>query len=226
MPGSSRRMVILAAIAVAGVAAAPAALAEMSDDYARTAGGLTVYLGMIPAELVKGPMHGGVPAGVHEYHLVAAVFDATTNARVSTAAATAQVSGLGLAGMKKKLEAMEIAGTTTYGAFFNLPGRDLPSEYRSNEQAARRQLCLISSMTIAECAVKASRSGEQGIDKNRAASRCLTLLYRRLLRCWFRTFPISQMFNVCWSAKSARRCPHRLSWKSRLRSETGAQFET
>jgi len=70
-------------------------------------------------------MHGGIPTGPHEYHVIAAVFDAATGARVSDAAVTAQVSGLGLSGSRKKLEPMEIAGTTTFGGFFNLPDRDL-----------------------------------------------------------------------------------------------------
>lgn len=107
--------------------------AAAQNGGSKTNGGLTVYLGVVPAEIVKGPsphsaekpMHGRVPRGAHEYHVVAAVFDAATNARVSDAAVTAQVSGLGLSGGSKKLEPMEIAGTTTYGAFFDLPGRDL-----------------------------------------------------------------------------------------------------
>jgi|SRR6516165_647093 hypothetical protein len=99
----------------------------------KTKGGLTVYLGVVPAEIVKGPsshssdraMHGRIPRGPHEYHVVAALFDTASGARVSDAAVTAQISGLGLSGNSKKLEPMEIAGSTTYGAFFNLPGRDL-----------------------------------------------------------------------------------------------------
>ena len=99
----------------------------------KTSGGLTVYLGVVPAEIVKGPsphsaeqpMHGRIPRGPHEYHVVAAVFDAATGARVSDASVTARVSGLGLSGPSKKLEAMEITGARSYGAFFNLPGRDL-----------------------------------------------------------------------------------------------------
>lgn len=70
-------------------------------------------------------MHGRIPSGPHEYHVVAAIFDAATGARISDANVTAQVSGLGLSGTKKKLEPMEIAGTTTYGGFFDLPGFDL-----------------------------------------------------------------------------------------------------
>ena len=38
---------------------------------------------------------------------------------------TAQVSGLGLSGSEKKLEPMQIEGTTTYGGFVDLPGFDL-----------------------------------------------------------------------------------------------------
>lgn len=99
----------------------------------KTSGGLTVYLGVIPAEIVKGPgphsaekpMHGRIPSGEHEFHVVAALFDATNGTRVSDAAVTAQVSGLGLAGIRKQLETMQIVGTTTYGAFFKLPGRDM-----------------------------------------------------------------------------------------------------
>jgi hypothetical protein len=107
--------------------------AAAQDSFSRTAGGLTAYLGVMPAELTKGPpshipppeMHGGVPRGAHEFHIVVAIFDATSNSRISDAKVTAQVSGVGLSGSKKTLETMQINQTTTYGAFFNLPGRDL-----------------------------------------------------------------------------------------------------
>ena len=99
----------------------------------KLAGGLAVYVGVVPAEIVKGhpsghaeqTMHGGVPKGAHEYHVVAAVFDAASGARVSDAAVTAQISGLGLSGTKTTLDPMEIANTISYGGFFDLPGRDL-----------------------------------------------------------------------------------------------------
>jgi hypothetical protein len=99
----------------------------------KTSAGLTVYLGVVPAEIVKGPtphsaerpMHGRVPRGPHEYHVVAAIFDAATGTRVSDASVSAQLSGVGLSGERKNLEPMQISGTTTYGAFFSLPGRDL-----------------------------------------------------------------------------------------------------
>jgi hypothetical protein len=104
-----------------------------SDGPYKLAAGLAVYVGVVPAEIVKGhpsqhaekTMHGGVPKGAHLYHVVIAIFDATSGARVSDASVTAQVSGVGLAGARKKLDPMEIASTVTYGGYFDLPGRDL-----------------------------------------------------------------------------------------------------
>lgn len=103
------------------------------DTLYKTADGIAVYVGVVPAEIVKGPappagerpMHGGIPTGRLEYHIVAALFDANSGVRVEDATVKAQVSGLGLAGPSKTLERMEIAGTSTYGGFFNFPGRDL-----------------------------------------------------------------------------------------------------
>jgi len=109
-------------------------MAVAADDTPyKLAGGLAVYIGVVPAEIVRGhssqhaekTMHGGAPKGAHQYHVVAAVFDAASGVRVSDAAVTAQISGIGLSGTKKKLDPMEIASTVTYGGFFDLPGRDL-----------------------------------------------------------------------------------------------------
>jgi len=98
----------------------------------RAADGLTVYLGVVPAELVKGPsphsserpMHGGSPRGSHEHHIVVAIYDSNSNARITDATVTAKFLGLGLSGTQKTLEPMKIADSLTYGAFFDLT-RDL-----------------------------------------------------------------------------------------------------
>ncbi len=133
----------LVAMSVSLVPSTRAAMAAEDGQY-KTANGLAVYLGVVPAEIVKGPsphsaerpMHGRVPRGVHQYHVVVAIFDAATGARISHATATAQVSGLGLAGTKKKLDPMEIANTVTYGAFFDLPGLDLYTVRLTVERSA------------------------------------------------------------------------------------------
>lgn len=108
----------------------PASAAE--ENY-QVAHGLAVYLGVIPASIVRGhqewhpegAMHGGAPRGRYQYHIVVAVFDAKTGARVEKAQVTANVSGLGHVGAQNiELESMLIAGTVTYGNFVELSGND------------------------------------------------------------------------------------------------------
>lgn len=107
------------------------ASAEQDDNY-KVAQGLGIYLGVLPAGIVRGhpdshaeaTMHG-IRRGGHEYHIIIAAFDATTGARVENAKVVATVSGLGHVGQNSlELEPMAIAGTVTYGGFVNLPGND------------------------------------------------------------------------------------------------------
>ncbi len=123
---------LLAGMLIATVLAGGSADAA-GDGLHQSAFGVEAYVGVVAAAITKGheptqpegPMHGGVPRRGHQYHLVAAVFDAKTDERISDAAVTARVSGLGLAGPEKGLEPMTIAGTVSYGAYFDLPGPDL-----------------------------------------------------------------------------------------------------
>lgn len=111
-------------------AALPAADAAEEAPGLQTIGGLTVYLGVLPAAVVQGhredhpeaAMHGGVPSGRHAYHVIAAVFDATMGERIEGADIQARVSPLGLAGVTRQLEPMLIAGTITYGNYFTFDG--------------------------------------------------------------------------------------------------------
>lgn len=101
------------------------ALAAEEGQY-KAGHGIAAYLGLLPAEMVKGhpKMHGGAPRGPHAYHLVAALFDEASGQRISDAKVMARIAGQGMAGEEKPLEPMEIAGTATYGAFLTLPGAD------------------------------------------------------------------------------------------------------
>lgn len=120
----------------AAMAAERDAAIATETEQSKTAAGLTVYLGVVPAEIVKGPpTHVNLSKGPHEYdivsksphdyHFIAAIFDATNGERVSDAVVSAEVSGLGLSGSKEKLEPMQVAGAAAYGGFFDLPGSDL-----------------------------------------------------------------------------------------------------
>ena len=105
------------------------------DGSYKTAGGLAVYLGVLPAAMVQGhskdrpeeTMHGGVPRGRHAFHVVAAVFEVENGARIEHAAVEASVTPLAdaiahIAGVTRRLEPMVIAGTVTYGNYFTMRG--------------------------------------------------------------------------------------------------------
>lgn len=129
----ARRAVIAAAVVLAlGAMTAPGVAAQ--DGQSQEEQGLVTYLGVLPASMVKGhdpthaesTMHGGSPAGQHEYHLLVAVFDAATGSRVDDAEVFATVTGLGhVGGTRVQLEPMKVADATTYGNFVNFPGADL-----------------------------------------------------------------------------------------------------
>lgn len=96
----------------------------------QTVGGITVYLGVVPAEIVQGhplvpgdaqALHGGTPAGRNSHHVVVALFDAKTGARITDARVRA---GFGRQVREHQplqdLEPMEINGKMSYGGFFLL----------------------------------------------------------------------------------------------------------
>lgn len=108
--------------------------ASHAADY-RTVDGYAIYLGVIPAAIAQGhppehperKMHGGVPRGRNHHHVMVAVFDAATGARIEDAVVTAAVGEPGLAPVRKRLEPMQIAGAMSYGNYFALSP---PGPYR------------------------------------------------------------------------------------------------
>jgi len=122
------RNVLLAAflattlVIVGGVSAA---------DLTKSASGMTVRLGITPAESMRGQpetnLHGGVPSGKGQHHLVVALFESGSGQRISNAEITAKVGELGLRTVEKKLDPMVIDKTVTWGNFFQMssPGQYL-----------------------------------------------------------------------------------------------------
>ena len=88
--------------------------------------GVAIYLGVMPSEMILGhaeaEMHGGVPAGDHQYHVLVSLFDNATGKRITNAQVKANVYEIGLSGVQKKLEPMLTAGTISYGNYFNMAG--------------------------------------------------------------------------------------------------------
>lgn len=114
-----------AMLAIAFVAWPAAAAAE----YEKRADGLAVYLGVLPAEVLRGPaspdhvgkMHGGLPRGSGSHHVVISIFDERGQRRVDGATVEASVGSLGMGETRRVLEPMKIGDTTTYGNYFPMP---------------------------------------------------------------------------------------------------------
>jgi len=110
------------------------AAAAADSNLHKVVPGVSIYLGVFPAEMILGQprpraeaeMHGGVPAGEHRYHVTVALFDNATGKRITGAQVKANVSEVGLSGVQKKLEPMLIAGSVSYGNYFNMPTTSNP----------------------------------------------------------------------------------------------------
>jgi len=94
----------------------------------QTVDGVTIYLGVIPAELVQGhstkpgdpqALHGGTPPNRGSHHIVVALFDAKTGARITDATIGAGVGDRSNTHAPDTVLApMEINGAMSYGNFF------------------------------------------------------------------------------------------------------------
>jgi len=93
--------------------------------------GLSIYVGVLPAEMLLGhskgheerEMHGGVPAGANRYHVVVALFDATSGKRITNAQVKIGGASIGIAAARKKAEPMLVNNLVTYGNYVTLPGQ-------------------------------------------------------------------------------------------------------
>ena len=98
----------------------------------QTVDGMTIDLGVLPAELVKGhttapgdpnALHGGTPPNSGSHHIVVALFDAKTGARITDARIRAGVGDSSYNhAPDTALEPMEVNGAMTYGNFFLMQG--------------------------------------------------------------------------------------------------------
>ena len=104
--------------------------AAAGTDLEKHTDGLAIYMGVMPAQLVRGnadtsdlaKMHGKLPAASGSHHLVIAIYDERTKRQVEGAEVTANVAPLGLGPTRRKLEPMQIGSSATYGNFFPMSG--------------------------------------------------------------------------------------------------------
>lgn len=124
---------------VGALAAAVFALSGFSSaaeiEQSLTVNDVVIYMGVLPAEIIaeqakghhESNMHRGIPGWGEQYHVIVALFDRTnwariTDADVSAALSDARVPGRRVAGPRKPLGPMMIAGSAAYGNYFNIPG--------------------------------------------------------------------------------------------------------
>lgn len=128
----SRILCVLAAALVAAVPADAGVIEGVKD-----VDGLTVYLGVVPAAVTRShapphterTMHGGAAGrGLHDIHLMVAVFNRSTGKRLENVAVTARIRGMGGSqahGVRHKpwtisLAPMIVNGALTYGGYTSL----------------------------------------------------------------------------------------------------------
>lgn len=101
----------------------------VDSDQRQVVDGLLVYLGVLPAEMIRGhprehpesEMHGGFPDD-YRHHIIVAIFDEDSGKRITAADVSVKVIGVDAAGSERKLDAMAIEGKRTFGGYFRMPG--------------------------------------------------------------------------------------------------------
>ena len=106
-------------------------------DGVKTVDDLTIYLGVMPAAIVRGheeelkaAVRAGLPrSSAHNLHIVAAVFNKTSGARIENVQVRARIHEVRarVHGTKPRswtvpLQPMRVNGALTFGAFTNLGG--------------------------------------------------------------------------------------------------------
>lgn len=123
---------------VAGVALALAAAvgplqaaAEEEAGFRKNVGDFSLYLAVMPAEVIRGPTAPDdpavspyrAPAARDTHHVSVSIFESRGGRRVTDAQVRTRVAGLGFSGEKKTLEPTAVAGAVVYGGFFPMMRR-------------------------------------------------------------------------------------------------------
>ncbi len=122
-----------ALVLISVVIFSPVATASDAPENFQVAKGIAIYLGVMPAEVIKGDhktnkqtkKHKRALKREHRDHVVVALFDNATGKRIENAKVKAGVMEFGLGTKVKKLDPMKIAGTITYGNYFDMPNKDI-----------------------------------------------------------------------------------------------------
>lgn len=122
------------------LAAAGAAKGQHLGQH-QVVGDIEIFYGMTPAAEIRArpadaperTMHGGVPSGKGQHHLLVMLFDKESKQRIQDAEVWASVGEIGLSTSRKKLQPMA-SGTMGYGNYFRM---DNPGRYRVRVEIKR-----------------------------------------------------------------------------------------
>jgi cytochrome c5 len=104
--------------------------AAANDPSHKLVQGIDIYLGVLPAEVMRGRHSGAdskmkmdIPTGAGYFHVSVVLRDNSTKAEIKDAQVEARVANL-MTGDTRKLEASAINDTVNYSNFFQMPGKD------------------------------------------------------------------------------------------------------
>ncbi|MGE4110206.1 MAG: hypothetical protein AB7E73_05840 [Burkholderiales bacterium] len=100
-------------------------------EFRKIAGNFSVYLAIMPSEMITGPDQTPEPgaspyqptAAKDSHHVMVSIFEYPSGKRISKATVLARVAGLGFSGEKKVLNPMELAGATLFANSYPMIGR-------------------------------------------------------------------------------------------------------
>lgn len=106
-------------------------ITAIAGDWMNEVDGITVYLGVVPAEvaraslsphikLVANDVHGRLIASTETHHFVVAIFESATGKRIEDAEVTANLIAIAKHQQAKRLEPMRINDTISYGNAFEV----------------------------------------------------------------------------------------------------------
>ena len=125
------RRAVLAVFAIGAVLPARPGAGADGQPFHKTAGNYSVYLAVMPTEIVRGPLAPEIPgaslqrapAARDTHQVMVSIFDARTGLRVNGLQVKARVAALGFSGERRALEATSVAGATVYMNGFPMLGR-------------------------------------------------------------------------------------------------------
>lgn len=119
------------AAAIAALLLQPLTVLGEGQGFRKQAGQYVVYLTVMPAEIIRGPLlpetpgasPQSAPSARDTHHVMVAIFESTSGMRVRGLRVTARVAALGFSGEKRDLEPLDVGGEPAYANSFPMLGR-------------------------------------------------------------------------------------------------------